>query len=31
MGGEGEAWGVLLVSEWSGGRAREIRLDIDVH
>ena len=30
MGGEGEAWGVLLVSGWSGGRAREIRFDTDV-
>ena len=30
VGGEGEAWGVLLVSGWSGGRAREIRLDTDV-
>ena len=30
VGGEGEACRVLLVSGWSGGRAREIRLDIDV-
>ena len=30
MGGEGEAWRVLLVSGWLGGRAREIRLDTDV-
>ena len=30
VGGEGEAWGVLLVSGWSGGRPREIRLDTDV-
>ena len=30
VGGEWEAWGILLVSEWSGGRAHEIRLDTDV-